>query len=104
MANFFDELQKGTVSRRRLFELLSIAGSSAAIARAQRKDTKTPPAATGDQSKISPANIGGGGRIERDFYRQWIKNSKVPMIEGYSIMDAAKQEVQPWPETGGRGL
>src|SRR5690242_7951780 len=99
MAILFDELQHGTVSRRRLFELLSIAGSSAALARAQSNLTKPKQAAPGDQEKISPANIGGGGRIERDFYRQWIKNSKVPMVEGYSILDAAKQEVQPWPET-----
>lgn len=104
MANLFDELQMGTVSRRRLFGLLSAAGGSAALAAAQSKQAKSPPRATGDQPKISPANIGGGGRIERDFYRQWIKNSKVPMVEGYSIMDAAKQEVQPWPESGGRGL
>ena len=95
MANLFDELQMGTISRRRLFELLPVAGASALVARAQ---------GTAEEPKLSPANIGGGGRIERDFYRQWIKNSKLPMVEGYSILDAAKQEVQPWPETGGRGL
>jgi quercetin dioxygenase-like cupin family protein len=95
MANLFDELQMGTISRRKLFELLPVAGAGALAARAQ---TAT------DPPKISPANIGGGGRIERDFYRQWIKNSKLPMVEGYSILDAAKQEVQPWPETDGRGL
>jgi quercetin dioxygenase-like cupin family protein len=110
MANLFDELQMGTVSRRRLFELLTVAGGSAVLAGAQSNQPKSPPSATsdqpgtGNQPKLSPANIGGGGRIERDFYRQWIKNSKVPMVEGYSIMDAAKQEVRPWPETGGRGL
>jgi quercetin dioxygenase-like cupin family protein len=104
MANLFDELQMGTVSRRRILELLSVAGGSAALAAAQTtKQGKQAPAA-GEQPKISPANIGGGGRIERDFYRQWIKNSKVPMVEGYSLQDAVKQEVQPWPETGGRGL
>jgi quercetin dioxygenase-like cupin family protein len=103
MANLFDELQMGTVSRRRLLELLS-AASSVALAAAQTKPAQSSQPATGDQPKISPANIGGGGRIERDFYRQWIKNSKVPMMEGYSILDAAKQEIQRWPETGGRGL
>jgi quercetin dioxygenase-like cupin family protein len=94
MANLFDELQMGTVSRRRLLQLLS-AGCSAAIAAAQTD---------GNQPKPSPANIGGGGRIERNFYREWIKTTKVPMAEGYSILDASKQEVRPWPEIGGRGL
>ena len=37
----------------------------------------------------SPENIGGGGRVERNFYREWVKTSKVPMVEGYSITDAA---------------
>src|SRR3954469_10165459 len=104
MANFFDELQKGTVSRRKLFELLPMAAGSATLLSAQAskqaKQTKGGPAAP----KISPSNIGGGGRIERDYYRDWIKTSKMPMVDGYSLLDAAKQEVQPWPETGGRGL
>jgi quercetin dioxygenase-like cupin family protein len=104
MANLFDELQMGTVSRRNLFQLLAAAGASAALAGAQTKRAKSPQPAGGAMPKISPANIGGGGRIERDFYREWIKTSKVPMAEGYSILDATKQEVQPWPETGGRGL
>ena len=26
------------------------------------------------------------------------------MLEGYSLLDAATQEMQPWPEIGGRGL
>jgi len=26
------------------------------------------------------------------------------MVEGYSILDAKTQEVQPWPEIGGRGV
>jgi quercetin dioxygenase-like cupin family protein len=104
MANLFDELQLGTVSRRRLFQLLTTTGASAAVAGAQSRPAPTTAPTAGDQPKMSPANIGGGGRIERDFYRQWLKNSKLPMAEGYSILDAAKQEVQPWPETGGRGL
>jgi len=94
MANLFDELQMGTVSRRKLFQLL-LAGSSAAAAAAQTADK---------QPKLSPTNIGGGGRVERNFYREWIKTSKVPMAEGYSILDATKQEARPWPEIGGRGL
>ena len=103
MPNLFDELQMGTISRRRLFQLLSAAGGSAALAAAQSKQAKSPQPA-GAAPKISPANIGGGGRIERDFYREWVKTSKVPMAEGFSILDATKQEVQPWPETAGRGL
>lgn len=99
MASLFDELHRGTVSRRRLMELLSLGAASVALAHAQSKQAKQPPA-----RKISPPNIGGGGRTERDFYREWIKASKIPMLEGYSLIDAAKQEVQPWPEIGGKGL
>src|SRR5215469_8330130 len=97
MANLFDELQMGTISRRRLLHLLAGAGSSAALVAAQTKQT-TPQPAAGLAPKLSPANIGGGGRIERDFYREWIKTSKVPMLEGYSLLDAAKQDVRAWPE------
>ena len=102
MANLFDELQMGTVSRRRLLELFSVAAASAELASAQSPQAR--PSAANDQPKLSPANIGGGGRIERDFYRQFLNNSKLPMVEGYSILDAARQEVEPWPETGGRGV
>jgi quercetin dioxygenase-like cupin family protein len=102
MATLFDELQMGTVSRRRLLELFSVAAASAELASAQSPQVK--PSAANDQPKLSPANIGGGGRIERDFYRQFLNNSKLPMVEGYSILDAARQEVEPWPETGGRGV
>jgi quercetin dioxygenase-like cupin family protein len=105
VANLFDELLMGTVSRRSLFEALSIAGGAVAAASAQtKKDAAKPKAGAEDETKFSPANIGGGGRIERDFYRKWIKTSKVPMVEGYSILDAKTAEVRPWPEVGGRGL
>ena len=100
MPNLIDELQQGMVSRRKMLELLTAASGAAAIMPAQSKQSK--PAT--EPPKLSPANIGGGGRIERDFYREWIKTSKVPMLEGYSLVDAAKQEVMPWPETGGKGL
>ena len=95
MSNLFDELLAGTVSRRQLFTALPLLGGSAAVASAQRP--------AGDV-KLSPANIGGGGRIERNFYREWIKKSKVPMAEGYSMLDATNQAVEAWPEIGGRGL
>jgi hypothetical protein len=109
MANLFDELQNGTVSRRKLFELFPIAAGSAALASAQtgKQAKQTKGGAQGSSAaapKMSPANIGGGGRIERDYYREWIKTSKVPMVDGYSLLDASKQELQPLPDTGGRGL
>jgi quercetin dioxygenase-like cupin family protein len=100
MSNLIDELQQGMLSRRRMLELLTAASGAAAIMPAQSKQNK--PAT--EPPKLSPANIGGGGRVERDFYREWIKSSKVPMLEGYSLLDAAKHEVMPWPETGGKGL
>jgi quercetin dioxygenase-like cupin family protein len=107
MSNLIDGLQQGLVSRRRLMELLAGAAGVVTIAssplRAQDKRTKAP-AGIVEPPKFSPANIGGGGRIERDFYRNWLKTSKVPMLEGYSLLDATKQEVQPWPEIGGKGL
>src|SRR5256714_15085244 len=104
MANLIDDFQQGMVSRRRLLELLTASAGSVVLARAQSNKQTKRPAGIVEPPKISPANIGGGGRIERDFYREWIKTSKVPMLEGYSLLDAAKQEVQPWPEIGGRGL
>jgi quercetin dioxygenase-like cupin family protein len=102
MANLFDELLLGTVSRRQLFGAFPILIGGAAAVSAQTREQPKP--ASDDGLKLSPSNIGGGGRIERDFYRQWIKNSKVPMVEGYSILDAKTQEVQNWPEIEGRGM
>src|SRR5260221_4597422 len=102
MANLIDDLQQGLVSRRKLLDLLTGAAGSVVLASAQSKQTKAPEGIV-EPPKLSPANIGGGGRIERDFYREWLKKSKVPMLEGYSLPDAAKQEGQPWPEIGGGG-
>src|SRR5205814_2409616 len=96
MANLFDELQNGTVSRRKLFELFPIAAGSAALASAQtgKQAKQSKGGAPGSSApKMSPANIGGGGRIERDYYREWIKTSKVPMLDGYSLLVASKQEL-----------
>src|SRR6266849_3519807 len=98
MSNIFDDLQTGHLTRRRLLEALAIPlAGGAALAQEKKRERKP-------DVKYSPDNIGGGGRIERNFYRDWIKTSKVPMVEGYSILDAKTQEVQPWPEIGGRGL
>src|SRR5262249_11761961 len=110
MKELFDELMTGAVSRRRFIERASaaslalIASSTEASAQGrpvdkpQHKDEQKP------GEKLSPANIGGGGRVERNFYRDWVRESKAPMVEGYSIYDAKNQEVRPWPEIEGRGL
>lgn len=97
MSNFLDELCTGAVSRRSLLAGISLLP---AVALGQTKGRQLEQS----ESKYSPANIGGGGRLERNFYRDWIKKSRVPMVEGYSIYDARNQETQPWPEIGGRGL
>ena len=106
MANIIEDFQQGFISRRRLLELLTAAAGTVTMAspvQAQSGKLKTPTGVV-VPPKLSPANIGGGGRVERDFYREWLKSSKVPMMEGYSLLDATKQEVQPWPEIGGKGL
>jgi quercetin dioxygenase-like cupin family protein len=106
MSNFLDDLFSGAVSRRQFIDLASKAGfvlpmvNFALAEVAAQSLPKTQP----EGQKFSPPNIGGGGRVERDFYRDWIKTSKVPMVEGYSILDAKTQEVQPWPDIGGRGV
>jgi mannose-6-phosphate isomerase-like protein (cupin superfamily) len=103
MSNLLDNMLTGHLSRRRLMMGLAVPLAGAAVAQepavAQQKDPKKKPGVV-----YSPENIGGGGRVERNFYRDWTKTSKVPMAEGYSILDAATQEVQPWPEIGGRGM
>ena len=105
MSNLLDDLFSGAVSRRNFIEMAAKAGLALPMANftlaeiAAQSLPKTP-----EGQKLSPANIGGGGRVERDFYRDWIKTSKIPMVEGYSILDAKTQEVQPWPEIAGRGV
>jgi uncharacterized RmlC-like cupin family protein len=105
MSNLIDDLFSGIVSRRNFIELAAKAGLALPLVNltlAEIAAQSLPKSQEGQ--KFSPANIGGGGRVERDFYRDWIKASKVPMVEGYSILDAKTQEVQPWPEIGGRGV
>jgi gentisate 1,2-dioxygenase len=100
MSNLLDDLLTGHLSRRRLMEVLAVPLVGAAAAAAQEKpESKRKPGVV-----YSPENIGGGGRIERNFYRDWTKTSKTPMAEGYSILDAKTQETHPWPEIGGRGV
>jgi quercetin dioxygenase-like cupin family protein len=112
MSRFADELFLGSLSRRDFLERLSAAGAGASIlagalpaevAQCQEKP-KQKPVPEEDEVRYSPENIGGGGRVERDFYRQWLKGSRVPRVDVYSVWDARTQEVQPWPEIGGRGL
>jgi quercetin dioxygenase-like cupin family protein/oxalate decarboxylase/phosphoglucose isomerase-like protein (cupin superfamily) len=105
MSNLLDDLFTGAVSRRKFIEIASKAGLALPMANLALAEVaaQTAPKAQEGQ-KFSPANIGGGGRLERDFYRDWIKTSKAPMVEGYSILDAKTQEVQPWPDIGGRGV
>ena len=114
MRDLLDELVTGTVSRRQFLERVSFAGLAlplvglpgdlAAVSPNQKESQKPKPEPQVENPVYSPANIGGGGRVERNFYREWTKKSKVPMAEGYSILDAKNQEVQAWPEIGGRGL
>jgi quercetin dioxygenase-like cupin family protein len=129
MSEFLDDLYNGIVSRRSFLEKLSataaglplLAGTVAGAAEPQSSHPQAGDRAatlkdTGKQKELdidqlpdenptfSPANIGGGGRIERNFYRRWIKFTKVPIVEGYSIRDARTQEVFPWPEVEGRGV
>lgn len=112
MSRFADELFLGQLPRRRFLDRLAAAGAGASllagafpaeVALAQERP-RPKPAAGEDEVKYSPENIGGGGRIERDFYRQWLKSSGVPRVDVYSIKDARSAEVRPWPEIGGRGL
>src|SRR6266508_4273510 len=110
MKELFDEMLIGAVSRRRFLERASaaslalLASSTDASAQGGPIDKQEHKGEQKTGEKLSPANIGGGGRVERNFYRDWIKTSKAPMVEGYSIYDAKNQEAQPWPEIEGRGL
>lgn len=116
MKELLDDLFTGTVSRRSFLERASKAGLALPIlgsalggvaeGQQQKKTTKPQPTGTQDENPVySPANIGGGGRLERNFYRAWTKNTNVPKIDDpYSVFDVVTQEVKPWPEIEGRGL
>jgi mannose-6-phosphate isomerase-like protein (cupin superfamily) len=106
MGNIVDDLLTGHLSRRRLMEALAVPLIGATASAQEQEHGKQAQDEAHRKAGViySPANIGGGGRVERNFYRQWTKTSKVPMVEGYSILDAKTQEVHPWPEIGGRGV
>src|SRR2546426_4523927 len=107
--NFIDDLLLGHVSRRAFLERLSAAGAGASLLGtafpAEVAECQAPPEhPDDDEVRYSPENIGGGGRIERNYYRQWLKGSGVPRVDVYNVRDARTQEVHPWPEIGGRGV
>jgi quercetin dioxygenase-like cupin family protein len=111
MSDFADDLFLGHLSRRSFLERLSAAGGGLSVLAgafpgevAECQEVPRKPAADEDEVRYSPDNIGGGGRIERNFYREWLKKSKVPRVDVYNVKDARTQEVLPWPETGGRGM
>src|SRR5204862_2876866 len=117
MKQLLDDLFTGTVSRRKFIERASAAGLAlplfgsglleTANAQGSKKPKPKPKSESIEQENpvYSPANIGGGGRVERNFYRDWTKHTKVPKFDDpYSVYDVVTHEAQPWPEIGGRGL
>ncbi|HEY3026099.1 MAG TPA: hypothetical protein VGJ55_08115 [Pyrinomonadaceae bacterium] len=117
MKELLDDLFTGSVSRRKFIErataaglalpfLGGVAGNVTAQTKPGKRNAKPQPTGPQQENPVySPANIGGGGRIERNFYRDWTKHTRIPKIDDpYSVYDVVNQEVQPWPEIGGRGL
>jgi hypothetical protein len=118
MRELLDDLFTGSVSRRKFLERAAVAGLALPLlgsavddadaqtkSRGKQKPKPQPAGAEQENPVYSPANIGGGGRIERNFYRDWTKHTKVPKFDDpYSVYDVVTQEVHPWPEIGGRGL
>ena len=117
MKQLLDDLFTGTVSRRKFIARASVAGLAlpllgsslveTAYAQGSKQPKPKPKPETIEQENpvYSPANIGGGGRIERNFYRDWIKHTKIPRYDNqHSVFDVVTHEVQPWPEIEGRGM
>jgi quercetin dioxygenase-like cupin family protein len=113
MTDFADDLFLGRLSRRLFLERLSGAGAGmsllaatfpAEVAECQEAPARPPRPDDDEAVRYSPDNIGGGGRIERNFYREWLRKSRVPRVDVINVRDARTQEVQPWPEIGGRGV
>jgi len=116
MKELLDDMFTGAVSRRKFIERASAAGLAlpllggtlveTADAQRQKPTPKPQPPQTEQENPVySPANIGGGGRIERNFYRDWAKHTRIPKYDNpYSVFDVVTHEVRPWPEIDGRGL
>src|SRR2546430_2862375 len=114
MKELLYDLFIGTVSRRKFIERASAAGLALPIigsglmksANAQGSKKPKPKTETVEQENpvYSPANIGGGGRIERNFYRDWIKHTKTPRYHNpHGGFDVVTHEVQPWSAIERRG-
>src|SRR5947208_16695313 len=90
MKELLDDLFTGTFSRRQFIERASAAGpalpiiGSGLMKSANAQDSKKPkpkPESSGVEQEnpiYSPANIGGGGRIQSNLYPGWIKHTKIP--------------------------
>src|SRR5438067_11719678 len=95
MKQLLDDLFTGTVSRRKFIERASAAGLALPIigsglmksASAQGAKKPKPKTETVDQENAvySPANIGGGGRIERNCNREWIKHTTIPRCDNQHV-------------------
>jgi hypothetical protein len=103
MSNLLDDLFSGGLSRRQFVELASKAASLCRLlnlALAEVAAQSVPKAQDGP--KFSPANIAAAAVWSGTSIAIDQVLAKVPMVEGYSILDAKTQEVQPWPESSAR--
>src|SRR5712692_1530514 len=107
MKDLLDDLFTGTVSRRKFMQRASAAGLAlpllggafvkTADAQGQKKSRpETKPTGVEQENPVySPANIGGGVRIDRNFYRDWAKYARIPKYDNpHSVFDVKTHEVQ----------